>query len=72
MVVRRLVAGNGPDGKSRVEIHGLSPGSIDVGRGVFDELWRTYEFPSSVTGNDDPADVDIVVLKPGLNGIAWR
>ena len=72
MVVRRLVTGNGPDGKSRAEIDGPSPGSIDVGRGVFDELWRTFEFPPSITGNDDPADVDIAVLNPGLNGIAWR
>ena len=72
MAVRRLVTGNGPDGKSRADLDGPTPGNIDVGRSVFEELWRTTIFPPPVTGDDDPADVDIAVLQPGANGIAWR
>lgn len=72
MAIRRLVTGNGPGGKSRVDIDGPTPGHIDVGRGVFDELWRTSATPPPVTGDDDPADVDIAVLQPEANGIAWR
>lgn len=72
MAIRRLVTGNGADGKSRVDIDGPTPGNIDVGRGVFEELWRTSTTPPPVTGDADPADVDVAVLQPEANGIAWR
>lgn len=72
MAIRRLVTGNGPDGKSRVDIDGPTPGHIDAGRAVFDELWHTDRTPPPVTGDADPADSDRVVLQPLPGGVTWR
>ena len=71
MAVRRLVTGNGPDGKSRADMDGPTPGSVDGGRAVFDELWRATK-PPAVTGDNDPGDVDVAVLQPDANGVVWR
>ena len=72
MAVRRLVTGNGPDGKSRVDIDGPTPGHIDVQRAVFDELWITSGTPPTVSGDTDPADVEVAVLQPPPGGVKWR
>jgi mannose-6-phosphate isomerase-like protein (cupin superfamily) len=50
---------------------GPTPGSVDGGRAVFDELWRAT-MPPPVTGDDDPGDVDVAVLQPDANGVVWR
>jgi len=50
---------------------GPTPGSVDGGRAVFDELWRAT-MPPAVTGDNDPGDVDVAVLQPDANGVVWR
>lgn len=72
MPTRRIVTAINEDGKSYVLLDGPTPGHVEIGPIVFDELWTTDSSPPELAGAGDPADVDRAVLEPPAGGVKWR
>ena len=71
MLTRRLVTGTDNLGRSRAVTDGYSPGRFDLMTAQFDVMWRTVSTPPTLTGDEDPADVDRFGQLPAPGGINW-
>lgn len=72
MTRRRVVTGLDDQGRSVIVDDGPSPGRLEVGEFVWEELWAFAGLPTSLTDTADPAAVDQFRLTPPGNQIACR
>ena len=71
MLARRLVTGFDERGRSCAISDGQSPGQFDLLTAQIDVMWTTDSTPPTVTGENDPADVDRFAQLPAPGGINW-
>ena len=72
MVTRRIVTANNEQGQSYFRHDGPTPGVVDLGEFVDEEIWRDDPAINDPNCEADPAEADIFTLSPPLNGSIVR
>ena len=71
-MTRRIVTGNNSDGKSYFVHDGPTPGELDLGMVVIEEVWVDNPSSSEPVASIDPANVEAIQLHPPVNGSLVR
>ncbi len=72
MTTRRVVTGINADGKSYFTFDGATPGVVDVGVGVNEEIWVDDPISAGATDTNDPLAGGKFSLEPPRNGSVVR
>lgn len=71
-MTRRIVTGNNSDGKSYFVHDGPTPGELDLGILVIEEVWVDDLVSPDPAASFDPASVETIHLHPPVNGSLVR
>jgi hypothetical protein len=72
MTTRRIVTGINADGKSYFVHDGPTPGRLDAGTAISDEVWVDDPTDPDPTAANDPVDCERIYLEPPVNGSVMR
>ena len=72
MTTRRVVTGINTDGKSYFAHDGPTPGTLDVGMIISDEIWVGDPANPDPTAANDPVGCEKFYLEPPVNGSVMR